>query len=48
MNMEYPSRNNEQQVQQSNQRKPVDIMDVLKQCGIDPIHWQSLVLPEDS
>lgn len=47
MNMEYPSRNNDQNLeQQDNPRKQVDIMEILKQCGIDPSHWESLVLPE--
>ncbi|MBD7966484.1 hypothetical protein [Paenibacillus gallinarum] len=46
MNMEYPSRNNDQNLEQDNPRKQVDIMDVLKQCGIDPNHWESLVFPE--
>ncbi|WIV20099.1 hypothetical protein QPK24_05110 [Paenibacillus polygoni] len=47
MNMDYPSRNNDQNLeQQDNPRKQVDIMEILKQCGIDPSHWESLVLPE--
>lgn len=47
MNMDYPSRSDDQPMNQNNPRKPLDIVDVLKQCGIDPKKWQSLVSPQD-
>lgn len=46
MNMANSDRSKEQHIYQNNQRK-VDIMDIMKQCGIDPTAFLEELVQED-